>query len=125
VLEDVPVKKIEAIIKEENLNAVKEALDAAGYVGMTVYGVKGRGTGGGIMLEWRAGSYKVDFLNKIMLMIVVQERDYRDVIDIIMKVCSTDVTGGAGKIFVSTVDEVIRIRTGERDEQTFERKPSV
>ena len=50
------MKKIEAVIKEENLNAVKEALEKAGYTGMTVYNVKGRGTRGGIQLEWRAGT---------------------------------------------------------------------
>ncbi len=110
------MKKIEAIIKEENLDAVKDALEAAGFIGMTVYSVKGRGMGGGITLEWRAGTYKVDFLHKIMLMIVVPESDYQKVVDIIVEICRADVASGAGKIFVSTVDEVIRIRTGERNE---------
>lgn len=111
------MKKIEAIIKEENLDAVKEALDAAGFVGMTIYGVKGRGKQGGMMLQWRAGTYKVDFLHKVMLMLVVKEADYPRVVEIIREVCSkSDISGGAGKIFVSTVDEVIRIRTGEKNE---------
>ncbi len=113
------MKRIEAIIKEENLDAVKEALDAAGFVGMTVYNVRGRGTSGGMSLEWRAGTYKVDFLHKIALVLVVKEADYRQVVDIIVDVCKADLTGGAGKIFVSTVDEVIRIRTGERDENAL------
>jgi nitrogen regulatory protein P-II 1 len=110
------MKRIEAVIKEEQLDAVKEALDAAGFVGMTVCPVKGRGTSGGINLAWRAGTYRVDFLHKILLMLVVKDADYGKVVDIIIEVCKTDLTGGAGKIFVSTVDEVIRIRTGERNE---------
>ncbi len=110
------MKRIEAIIKEENLDALKEALDAAGFVGMTILPVKGRGTSGGINLEWRVGTYKVDFLHKILLMLVVKESDYQRAIDIIIKVCKDDVAGGAGKIFVSTIDEVIRIRTNERDD---------
>lgn len=110
------LKKIEAIIKEEQLHPVKEALEKAGFIEMTVCPVKGRGTGGGITLEWRAGTYKVDFLDKIMLMLVVREADYKSVVHIISAVCKSDSSGGAGKIFVSTVDEVIRIRTGERNE---------
>ena len=109
------MKKIEAVIKEENLDPVKTALNEAGFVGMTAYSVKGRGTQGGITLEWRAGTYRVDFLNKIMLMLVVSDEDYGKVVDIIVDVCKSDLAGGAGKIFVSTVDEVIRIRTGEKD----------
>jgi nitrogen regulatory protein PII len=61
----------------------------------------------------------VDFLHKIVLMLVVKDEDYRMVVDIIVDVCKSDLTGGAGKIFVSTVDEVIRIRTGERNEDAL------
>jgi nitrogen regulatory protein P-II 1 len=110
------MKKIEAVIKPEHLDAVKEALTEAGFVGMTVFPVKGRGTKGGITLEWRASTYTVDLLSKMMLMLVVKEADYRKAVAIIVNVCQADSTGGAGKIFVSTVDEVIRIRTGERNE---------
>ncbi len=113
------MKRIEAVIKEENLDAVKDALDKAGFAGMTVFNAKGRGTSGGINLEWRAGTYKVDFLHKIVLMLVVKDEDYRKVVDIVVEVCKSDLTGGAGKIFVSTVDEVIRIRTGERDNEAL------
>lgn len=109
------MKRIEAVIKEEHLDEVKAALDVAGFSGMTIYHVKGRGSSGGLELEWRAGKYKVDFLHKIMLLLVVKDEDYRRAVDIIIDVCRSDATGGAGKIFVSTVDEVFRIRTGERD----------
>lgn len=113
------MKRIEAIIKEENLDTVKAALDTAGFVGMTIFNCRGRGTSGGINLEWRAGTYRVDFLHKIMLMLVVKDDDAPKVIDIIMEVCREDLTGGAGKIFVSPVEEVIRIRTGERNESAL------
>lgn len=113
------MKRIEAVIKAENLDEVKDALNAAGFTGMTVFHAKGRGTSGGIDLEWRAGTYKVEFLHKIVLMLVVNDEDCRKVADIIVEVCKSDQTGGAGKIFISTVDEVIRIRTGERDQDAI------
>jgi nitrogen regulatory protein P-II 1 len=113
------MKRIEAIIKEENLDTVKSALDAAGFAGMTIFNCRGRGTSGGINLEWRAGTYRVDFLHKMMLMLVVKDDDAPKVIDIIVNVCREDQTGGAGKIFVSPVEEVIRIRTGERNENAL------
>jgi nitrogen regulatory protein P-II 1 len=107
------MKKIEAVIKEEYIDAVRKALDTAGFSSMTIYPVRGRGSSGGMELEWRAGTYKVDFLHKVMLMLVVKEEWYKVAINIIVDVCKDDSTGGAGKIFVSTVDEVIRVRTGE------------
>ena len=114
-----PMKKIEAVIKEGYVDAVRKALDTAGFSSMTIYPVRGRGASGGLELEWRAGTYKVDFLHKMMLMIVVREAHYRQVVDIIVDVCKDDPTGGAGKIFVSTVDEVIRIRTGEANAEAL------
>jgi nitrogen regulatory protein P-II 1 len=113
------MKRIEAIIKEEHLDAVKAALDAAGFVGMTVSHCRGRGKSGGISLEGRAGTYRVDLLHKIMLMLVVRDQDISTVTDLIINVCRTDQTGGAGKIFISPVEEVIRIRTGERGEDAI------
>ncbi|HEY9686493.1 MAG TPA: P-II family nitrogen regulator [Coleofasciculaceae cyanobacterium] len=113
------MKRIEAIIKEENLDAVKAALEAAGFIGLTVFNCRGRGTGGGINLEWRAGTYKVDLLHKIMLMMIVKDHETTTVTDIILEVCKVDATSGAGKIFISPVEEVIRIRTNERNEDAL------
>ena len=113
------MKRIEAIIKEENLEAVKAALDANGFVGLTVLHCRGRGKSGGISLEGRAGTYRVDLLHKIMLMLVVRDEDVARVTDSIMAVCQTDPTGGAGKIFISPIEDVIRIRTGERGEEAI------
>jgi nitrogen regulatory protein P-II 1 len=107
------MRKIEAIIRPEKLEAVREALDAKGFHGMTVTDVKGRGIQKGVTLEWRVGEYNVEFLPKIKLEVVVQEKNAQDVVTVISEVCGTGNIGD-GKIFISTVDEVVRIRTGQK-----------
>ena len=106
------MKKIEAIIRPEKLEEAREALDAGGFHGMTVTEVRGRGAQKGITLEWRVGEYKVEFLPKVKLELVINDKDLDTVIGIINKVCSSGNIGD-GKIFVYTIDEVIRVRTGE------------
>ena len=113
------MKRIEAVIKEEYVEPVKVALEKAGFPSMTIYPVRGRGASGGLELEWRAGTYKVDFLHKVMLMLVTKDEYYKVAVEVIMDVCKDDPTGGAGKIFVSPVDEVFRIRTGERNTEAL------
>ena len=107
------VKKVEAIIRPERLDIVKNALADAGYVGMTVNEVKGRGIQGGIVERYRGREYTVNLLPKIKLELVVNEEDVEKVIDII---CENAKTGnqGDGKIFVIPIEEVVRVRTGER-----------
>ncbi|HBT20844.1 MAG TPA: P-II family nitrogen regulator [Peptococcaceae bacterium] len=112
------MKKIEAVIREEKLEALKEKLESSGFIGMTVFKVKGRGNQGGIYLEWRAGNYKVDMLPKLMLMMVVKDEDVERVIDIISETCSTN-SEGDGKIFISPIDDVVRIRTKEKGEKAL------
>jgi nitrogen regulatory protein P-II 1 len=106
------VKKIEAIIRPERLDAVKEALEAKDHHSMTVYDVEGRGRQKGIQLEWRVGTYNVEFLPKIKIEIICAGADCQEVIDTI---CDAAQTGevGDGKIFVSEILDVIRIRTKE------------
>jgi nitrogen regulatory protein P-II 1 len=106
------MKKVEAIIRPEKLEELRESLDAKGFHGMTVTEVKGRGTQKGITLEWRVGEYKVEFLPKIKLELVIDDKDVNAVISTICSVCSTGSIGD-GKIFVSEVSSVVRIRTGE------------
>jgi nitrogen regulatory protein P-II 1 len=106
------MKKIEAIIRPEKLEEVREALDAKGFHGMTVTEVKGRGVQKGVTLEWRVGEYKVEFLPKIKLEVVVNDKDAKDAAEVIKSICGTGNIGD-GKIFISTVDDVMRIRTGE------------
>jgi len=107
------LKKIEAIIREEKLQDVKEALNQIGIRGMNISEVRGQGRQGGIELIGRSGAYHVDMLPKIQLNIVLSEHNLSETIDAIVQAART---GGAGDglIFVYPVEEVIRIRTGER-----------
>ena len=109
------MKKIEAIIREEKLNAVKEALEENSYFGMTVSEVHGRGRQMGIPLQSRAGEYRVDLLPKLKIELVVLDEDVAPVINAIVRNARTGETGD-GKIFVLPVDTVVRVRTGDRDE---------
>ncbi len=104
--------KIEAIIKPEKLENVKEALDATGHSNMTIQDVEGRGRQKGIQLEWRVGTYNVEFLPKIKLEIICDEPDCQEIIDTIIEAAQTGEVGD-GKIFVSEIKDVIRIRTKE------------
>ena len=107
------MRKIEAIIRPERLSSVREALDKNGFLGMSATDIKGRGRQKGVMLQWRAGEYKVDFLPKVKLEVVVDDEDADRLIDLI---CEAAYTGeaGDGKIFVYPVVDVIRVRTKER-----------
>jgi nitrogen regulatory protein P-II 1 len=112
------MKKIEAIIREERLNDVKKALEEKSYWGMTVSQVSGRGKQKGISLQWRAGEYRVDLLPKIKIELVVLEEDVTAVLDAIVANARTGETGD-GKIFVLPVDSVVRVRTGDRNENAI------
>jgi nitrogen regulatory protein P-II 1 len=106
-------KKIEAIFREEKLNIVKDALAEIGIVGMNVSEVRGHGRQGGIELAGRIGTYKVDLLPRIQLNIVLSDHNVEKTIETIQQAAKTGNIGD-GIIFVYPVDEVIRIRTGER-----------
>ena len=107
------MKKIEAIIRPEKLEDLREALEKKGFIGMTITEVKGRGKQKGIKLEWRVGEYQVEFLPKVKVEMVIDEKDLDTVIGVIEDVCSTNSIGD-GKVFISTVDEVVRLRTKEK-----------
>ena len=109
------MKKIEAIIREEKLDAVKIALEERSYFGITVSEVSGRGKQKGITLQWRAGEYRVDLLPKIKIEVVVLDEDVAEAIDAIVSKARTGETGD-GKIFVTPVETVVRVRTGDRNE---------
>jgi nitrogen regulatory protein P-II 1 len=114
-------KKIEAIFREEKLTAVKEALYAMGIVGMNVIEVRGHGRQGGIELAGRIGTYKVDLLPRVQLNIILSDHNVEKTIETIQQAAQTGNIGD-GIIFVYPVEEVIRIRTGERghDALTYE-----
>jgi nitrogen regulatory protein P-II 1 len=107
------VKKIEAIIKPSKLEEVKEALAKAGIQGMTVTEVKGFGRQKGHTELYRGAEYVVDFLPKIKLELLVDDAKAGQVVDVVKDAARTGRIGD-GKIFVSTIDDVLRIRTGER-----------
>jgi nitrogen regulatory protein P-II 1 len=106
-------KKIEAIFREEKLDAVKKALYNIGIVGMNVIEVRGHGRQGGITLSGRSGSYQVDFLPRVQLNIILSDHNVESTIATITQAAQTGNIGD-GLIFVYPVEEVIRIRTGER-----------
>ena len=107
------MKKIEAIIKPFKLDEVKEALQEVGLQGITVTEAKGFGRQKGHTELYRGAEYVVDFLPKVKIEVVVEESMLERVIEAIQQSAHTGRIGD-GKIFVSTVDEAIRIRTGEK-----------
>jgi len=109
------MKKIEAIFKPFKLDEVREALSEIGVSGLTVTEVKGFGRQKGHTELYRGAEYVVDFLPKVKVDVVVPDKLLDGAIDAIVKAARTGKIGD-GKIFISTVDQVIRIRTGETDE---------
>ena len=107
------MKKIEAIINPFKLDEVKEALQEAGIQGLSVTEVKGFGRQKGHTELYRGAEYVVDFLPKVKIEVVVEESLAERVVDAIQQAAQTGRIGD-GKIFISTIDEAIRIRTGER-----------
>jgi len=110
------VKKIEAVIKPFKLDEVREALSEVGITGLTVSEVKGFGRQKGHTELYRGAEYVVDFLPKIKIEVVVAETMVDQTIEAIVKAARTGKIGD-GKIFVLDVEQVVRIRTGETDEQ--------
>ncbi|CRL60865.1 nitrogen regulatory protein P-II [Proteus mirabilis] len=112
------MKKIEAIIKPFKLDDVREALGEVGITGMTVTEVKGFGRQKGHTELYRGAEYMVDFLPKVKIEIVVADEIVETCVDTIMTTAQTGKIGD-GKIFVFDVSRVIRIRTGEQDEEAI------
>ena len=107
------MKKVEAIIKPFKLDEVKESLSAIGVQGLTVSEIKGFGRQKGHTELYRGAEYVVDFLPKVKLEIIAADEKVAEIVGAIEKSAKTGRIGD-GKIFISTVEEVIRIRTGER-----------
>jgi nitrogen regulatory protein P-II 1 len=112
------MKKIEAIIKPFKLDGVKEALSEIGITGMTITEVKGYGRQQGHSELYRGAEYIVDFLPKVKIELVISEDDVNGVIDTIIEAAKTGKIGD-GKIFVSPIEKIVRIRTGEEDEEAI------
>ena len=112
------MKKIEAYIKPFKLDEVKEALMEAGVGGMSVTEVKGFGRQRGHKELYRGSEYKVDFLPKILIQVVVRDGDAERVVEAIVAAARTGQIGD-GKIFISTVEDAVRVRTGESGEEVL------
>lgn len=108
------MKLITAIIKPFKIDDVKDALKAIGIQGMTIGEVRGFGRQGGHTETYRGAEYKIDFVPKVRLEAVVADDDVNAVVDAIVGSARTDKIGD-GKVWVTTVDQLVRIRTGERD----------
>jgi len=112
------MKKVEAIIKPFKLDEVKEALNALEISGMTVTEVKGYGRQKGHKEMYRGAEYTMDFVSKVMVMVVVDDDMEEQAVAALVEAAKTGSIGD-GKIFVSSVDKVVRIRTGETDSEAI------
>jgi nitrogen regulatory protein P-II 1 len=106
------MKKIEAVLRHYKLEEVKDALTAAGVHGMTVTEIRGFGRQKGHKEQYRGAEYTVDFLPKVKIEVIVADEEAKEVIETILRSARTGQIGD-GKIFVTRLDEAIRIRTGE------------
>lgn len=109
------MKKIEAIIRPEKLEAVRRALEEGGSAGLMITEIEGHGKQKGVVQQWRGEKYKVELLPKIKIEVIVRSPDTDRIIKTIIDNAQTGEIGD-GKIFVSSIDNAIRIRTGEEGE---------
>lgn len=112
------IKKIEAIIRSEKLSSTIKELSAIGIVGLTLQPVKGRGRGVGMQLQWRGTLYNVDLLPRTMITTIVSEGNVDETVQAIMRGAATG-EHGDGVIFVSPVEHIIRISSGETDREAI------
>lgn len=109
------MKKIEAIVRPEKVEAVRKALEKSGYPGITITEVEGHGKQKGVIQQWRGEKYRIELLPKTKIEIVVTDKDVDRILESILQVARTGSVGD-GKVFVSDVREAVRIRTGEKGE---------
>ena len=112
------MKKIEAIVRPEKVEDVRKALEKVGYPGVTTSEVQGHGKQKGVTRQWRGETYTVAFLPKVKLEIVVSDKDAERIVNALALSAKTGQVGD-GKIFVSDVKDVVRIRTGEKGEEAL------
>jgi nitrogen regulatory protein P-II 1 len=107
------MKKVEAMIRPEKMDAVWEALEETGYPGITVTEITGHGMQKGTLQQWKGARYKLEFLPKIKLELICKDEDVDRIVDAILESATTGMLGD-GKIFIYDVAEAVRIRTRER-----------
>ncbi len=109
------MKHIIAVIRPEKLDDVRQALEKVGYSGLMISEIEGHGNQKGIVQQWRGEKYKVDLISKLKLEVIVKDNEAELIKKTIIDKARTGEIGD-GKIFVSHIDEVVRIRTGEEGE---------
>ena len=109
------MKRIEAIIRPEKVDEVRRALEKVGFPGLNISEVEGHGKQKGVVQKWRGEQYRVELLPKARLEVVVNDKDAPKIVRAIQEAAKTGSVGD-GKIFVSSVEEVVRIRTSETGE---------
>jgi nitrogen regulatory protein P-II 1 len=112
------MKKIEVIIRPEKLESVRSALEKVGYSGLMISEIEGHGRQKGIIQQWRGEKYRVELLPKIKIEVVTKDQDIEKIIKAIIDNAKTGEIGD-GKIFISPVENAVRIRTGEKGEQAI------
>ncbi len=109
------MKKLEVIIRPEKLEGVRSALDKVGYAGLMITEIEGHGKQRGVVQQWRGEKYKVEYLPKVKIEIVVKDADVERIAKAVIESAKTGEIGD-GKIFISNIEDAIRIRTGEKGE---------
>lgn len=109
------MKKVEAIIRPEMVPVVRKALEDLGVKGLTITQVLGHGAQRGVTQQWKGNAYKVDLLPKVELKMIIADAMLEPVLAAITETARTGAVGD-GKVFVSAIEEVMRVRTGERGE---------
>jgi nitrogen regulatory protein P-II 1 len=109
------MKKVEAIVRPEMLSVVRKALEELGVKGVTITQVLGHGAQRGVTQQWKGTTYKVDLLPKVELKMIISDSLLEPVLQAIEESARTGAVGD-GKVFVSTIEQVMRVRTGERGE---------
>jgi len=112
------MKRIEAIVRPEKLEALRLALEEVGYPGIMVSEIKGHGKQRGVTHQWRGTEYKEYFLPKTKVEIIVGDNQVKKLVGAITEACRSG-TVGDGKVFVTSVEEAVRIRTGENGESAL------
>lgn len=106
------MKRIEAVIRPEKLELLRVRLEEVGYPGIMVSDMKGHGKQRGVSHQWRGTEYKEYFLPKARIELIVKDSQVKPLVDAIIEICRSKAVGD-GKIFITTVEDAIRIRTGE------------
>lgn len=109
------MKRIEAIIRPEKLDAVRRTLEKVGCGGLMISEIEGHGKQQGVVQQWRGEKYRLELLPKMRIEVIVKDEDLEHIVKTIVDVAKTGDIGD-GKIFVSDIENVIRIRTGEKGE---------